>query len=214
MRFRSSRSTFKTFARWDDRCCDHCHPDGLFLFAAKMKTQQEIWKAIAECNGEYHISNHGAVKSYKFGKERILKPYLIGVLGNQYFAIGICTNGKMKNQKIHKLIASAFIPNPLNKLTVNHKDGNKTNNHIDNLEWLTHKENIQHAWTTGLFESKRLAVSKARSKPVIDILTNKKYDSLIKACIDIGESYNVHLGRHHQSSKLKRFFYINDNGNG
>ena len=173
-----------------------------------MNTQHEIWKAIAECNGEYSISNHGQVKSYKDGRERILKPYLVGYLGNQYLAIGICTNGKRKNQKIHKLIALAFIPNPCNKLTVNHKDGNKTNNHIDNLEWATHKENINHAWQNGLCESNRNSISIRKSKPVIDILTNKKYDSLTKACIDTNESYNCHALRYRYNSKLQRFFYL------
>jgi len=179
-----------------------------------MKTQHEQWKAIAECNGEYYISDHGRVKSYKRGRERILKPYLVGDLGNQYLAIGICTNGKRKNHKIHKLIALYFIANPCNKLTVNHKDGNKTNNHIDNLEWATSKENIQHAWQNGLCESTRKAVSKRHSKAVVDIFTNKKYDSLTKACIDLNESYTRHLQRHFKSSPLQRFFYINDNGNG
>jgi len=174
----------------------------------------EHWKAIAECNGEYYISDHGQVKSYKRGRERILKPYLVGDLGNQYLAIGICTNGKRKNHKIHKLIALYFIPNPFNKLTVNHKDCNKTNNNIDNLEWATQKENIRHAWQNGLCELNRNSVSIRQSKPVIDIVTNKKYDSLTKACIDINESYNCHSLRNLKSSKLQRFFYINDNGNG
>jgi hypothetical protein len=179
-----------------------------------MNTQPEQWKAIAECNGEYYISDHGRVKSYKCGKERILKPYLIGVLSNQYLAVDLILKGKRKMPKIHRLVSIYFVENPNDKPQVNHKDGNKLNNHFNNLEWVTPKENTQHAWKNGLCESTRKAVIKRRSKPVIDILTNKKYDSLTRACDHINESYNVHLGRHHQSSKLQRFFYINDNGNG
>ena len=175
-----------------------------------MNTQQEIWKAVADSNGEYHISSHGRVKSYKCGKERILKPSLIG---NGYPAINIWQNTKKsKCRTIHKLVALAFIPKPDNKTQVNHKDGNKLNNHIDNLEWVTQQENIQHAWDNGLYENKRLAIAsanrKARSKPVVDIVTGNKYDSLKLACQDIDDCYNKHLSRIFLKSKRQRFFYL------
>ena len=172
-----------------------------------MNTQNENWKPVSECNGEYSISNFGRVKSYKRGRELILKPYLVGDLGNQYFAIEIWVNGKQKMCKIHRLIALAFIPNLENNPQVNHKDGDKLNNNIDNLEWCTSKENIQHAWDNGLFESTRLAISKARSKPVVDITNGKKYNSLTEACKENNQSYSLHRSRHHQSSKLQRFFF-------
>jgi hypothetical protein len=180
---------------------------GLFLFAAKMKIQQEQWKAIADSNGEYHISNHGRVKSHKGGKERILKPGLSGRPG-RYWAINICINGKNKMHYIHRLVALTFLSNPDNKPQVNHIDGNKLNNHIDNLEWVTASENLQHAWDTGLNESMRLATIQANSKPVVDIVTGKKYDSLTKACEDISEPYNTHALRLSKKSKLQRFFHL------
>jgi len=175
-----------------------------------MKTQHEQWKAIAECNGEYHISSHGRVKSYKYGKERILKPGLVGVPGNQYLAVVLTIKSNKKTIKIHRLVALAFIENLENKYTVNHIDGNKLNNHKDNLEWATSKENIIHAWQNGLCESLRLS----RSKPVIDITTGEKYDSLKLACEDTNQSYTCHKQRHHKKREIQRFFYINDNGNG
>ena len=122
-----------------------------------MKTQIEEWKPIAECNGIYYISNYGRLKSFKYGKERFLKPYLMGY-GLQYSCFSLLTNNKRKICKAHRLVALAFIPNPDNKPQVNHKDGNKANNHIDNLEWVTSKENHQHGWQNGLFESRRLAL--------------------------------------------------------
>ena len=173
-----------------------------------MKTQHEQWKAIAECNGEYHISDHGRVKSYKWGKERILKPALSGVFGNQYKFVILKIDNKRIPKKVHRLVAEAFIENPNNKPQVNHKDGIKFNNYRDNLEWMTQQENVEHAWRNGLCESIRMATRKRRSKPVIDIATGKKYDSLIQACNAVNESYSIHLARHYQSSKLKRFFYL------
>jgi hypothetical protein len=171
----------------------------------------EQWKPIAECNGEYSISNYGQVKSHKFGKEKIMTPTL---QGKGYLKIEVWVNKKRKMHKIHRLVAKAFIENTENKPEVNHKDCNKSNNHIQNLEWATGKENMKHALDMGVLELRRLAVIKANSKPVVDIKTGKKYDSLKLACIDIGEPYSTHKRRNFISSPLQRFFYINDNGNG
>lgn len=170
----------------------------------------EQWKPIAECNGEYYISDYGRVKSHKYGKERILKPSLIG---NGYQAVLINSlNKKTKCKTIHKLVALSFIQNPENKPQVNHKDGNKLNNHFSNLEWVTPKENVYHAWRIGLKEKTRLAIIKSKSKPVVDIVTGKKYDSLKLACQYINEPYGRHQMRSHIKSQLQRFFYMNDDG--
>jgi hypothetical protein len=166
---------------------------------------QEIWKPVAECNGEYYVSSWGRVKSYKCGNERIMKPYTTAM---GYLRIGILVNDKQKMHKIHRLVATAFIENIDNKPEVNHKDANKTNNHIDNLEWVTRKENIQHGWDNGLFETTRLALLESLSKPVVDIETGKKYDSLTRACIDINEPYSRHKSRIFRKSQNQRFFYL------
>ena len=179
------------------------YPRGFFN-AEKMNTQ-EIWKPVAECNGEYYVSSWGRVKSLKFGKERILKP---GSSQGYLSVIISKTNEKVKCKTIHKLVALAFISNPENKPSVNHKDGNKLNNHIDNLEWNTYKENIQHAWKNGLCESTRVAITKRQSKPVFDLLTNTKYDSLKIACLQTGENYWTQKNRTLNQRKNQRFFYL------
>ena len=102
---------------------------------------EELWKDIDGYEGLYQVSNLGNVKSLNYnrtGKERILKP---GNNGLGYLNVLLCKNGKTKTFKIHRLVANAFIPNPYNKPEVNHKDENKTNNCVDNLEWMTSKEN-------------------------------------------------------------------------
>jgi hypothetical protein len=171
----------------------------------KMNTQTEQWKAVAECNGEYQVSNLGRVKSLKHGKERILKPRRTST---GYLQTELFIKGNRKIWALHRLVALAFIDNPENKPQVNHIDGNKLNNHIDNLEWATAKENMQHAWDTGLFDICRLATIEYHSKPVIDCTTRKKYASLKLACIDINEPYNRHKLRTFRNSPLQRFFYV------
>ena len=93
----------------------------------------------------YLVSDRGRVFNLKF--KRFLKP---SNDGRGYFYVGLCKNGVEKNQKIHRLVANAFIPNPENKETVNHIDGIKINNFDSNLEWATQSENVQHSYDNGL----------------------------------------------------------------
>jgi len=73
-----------------------------------------------------------------------------------YRVFALSKNDKRKSMKAHRLVALAFIPNPHNKQQVNHIDGNKLNNNVDNLEWCTHTENMQHAHRTGLKEGSHI----------------------------------------------------------
>jgi len=74
------------------------------------------------------------------------------VMGVGYLTVGLSKNRKSKNYTVHRLLATHYLPNPNNYPFVNHKDGNKTNNYIDNLEWCTGKQNSEHAWRTGLIK--------------------------------------------------------------
>jgi len=104
----------------------------------------------------WEVSNHGNIKkngnpyvAYKSG----------GHTGDQYPALSI---NAPHSGYIHRIVASEFINNPENKRTVNHKDGNKSNNHIDNLEWATYSENITHAYATGLKKGSSLGAEKRK----------------------------------------------------
>jgi hypothetical protein len=105
----------------------------------------EIWKDIPEWEGLYQVSNLGRVKSLR--KRIILKPLK---LRKGYLGVEFRESNKRKHFRVHRLVALVFIPNPENKPEVNHKDGIKSNNHVDNLEWCTASENVQHAYDTGL----------------------------------------------------------------
>ena len=98
----------------------------------------EIWHDIEGYKGLYQVSNKGNVKSLKLEKELILRP---GIDRYGYYYIGLYNDGVRKAFRLHRLVAEAFIPNPENKPQVNHKDENKLNNCVNNLEWATAKEN-------------------------------------------------------------------------
>lgn len=106
-----------------------------------MEKKDEIWKDIEDFEGIYQISSFGRVKSFKKCKERILKP---GVAGGGYLFVHLCKDGKIKEMKIHRLVAKAFIPNPDKLPCVNHLDENKQNNFVSNLEWCDVKYNVNY----------------------------------------------------------------------
>ena len=105
----------------------------------------EIWKDIKGYEGLYQISNKGRVKSLNYrrtGKEKIL---ISSDDGKGYLCVKLCKNNKIKNHKIHRLVAQAFLPNPDNLPEVNHQDTNTSNNCVENLEWCTHAYNMHYS---------------------------------------------------------------------
>lgn len=118
---------------------------------------QEIWKNIEFYESYYQVSNLGNVKSlprivpfrnsYRIIKEKLLK---VRKEKNGYQIVSFYINGVEIKKKVHRLVAEAFIKNKKNKPQVNHIDGNKMNNAIDNLEWVTAKENVIHSYKNNL----------------------------------------------------------------
>ena len=122
-------------------------------------------KTIKNYEGKYSVTKCGRVYSHPkpFGTHQMTQgAYLnIATKDNGYKTVGLVG----KSFYVHRLVASAYIPNPQNKPTVNHIDGNKANNDVSNLEWATYSENEQHAWRTGLkvtTQKQRDGASKAR----------------------------------------------------
>ena len=127
----------------------------------------EIWKDIEGFEGLYQVSNLGKVKSLNYNhtkKEKILKH---GSDRVGYLRVNLCKEGKRKTYQVHRLVAQAFIPNLENKPQVNHKDEDKTNNKVENLEWMTRRENINYGTR-----------NERCSKPIygINIRTNEKIE--------------------------------------
>ena len=148
----------------------------------------------------YAISNLGNIKNIKKGN--ILTPYLNT---NGYLTYTFCQNGVKKTFRLHRLVALYFIDNPNNLPYVNHKDGDKTNNKVENLEWCTAKENDTHARSSGL---------KNQEKPIIakNIETNETltFKSVTEAGaflgINKGTISKVLNGKRNQTHGYKFYF--------
>lgn len=179
---------------------------------------EEIWKDIKGFEGEYLISNYGNVKSLdrrlayrnQLRKGKILTPcpnshgYLRVQLGNK------------KRYFIHRLVAEAFIDNEESKPCVNHIDCNPKNNYVDNLEWCTHKENMEYASKTGHLSEAQLKAAKIKKfhkKPIysIDIKTGERtyYPSVQEARRQLGSAGDICacLKDNFYTYKGKKFYY-------
>jgi hypothetical protein len=148
----------------------------------------EIWKDIEGYEGLYQVSSCGRIKSlarsYKFGpnNEKILKARKSrkGKNGWSYPSVALYKDNIAKFYTIHRLVAIHFIPNLENKPQVNHKDGNKLNNNINNLEWATQSENSQHAWDSGLNNEVREKIRKWNTGKKLSDETKQKMSNRLK----------------------------------
>ena len=153
--------------------------------------ENEIWKDIKGYEGIYQVSNLGRVKSLSrkieptdgkrpyWMKECIMKQYKEKT---GYMSVKLCKSNVHKSQLIHRLVAQAFHPNPNGLREVNHKDEDKTNNHVNNLEWCSTSYNVKY----GTARESRI---KKKSKAILcyDLEGNfiKEYGSLKQACDEL-----------------------------
>ena len=137
---------------------------------------KEVWKDIDGYEGLYQISNQGRVKSlarnekYCKRSETILKTFMCG---SGYQEVILRNKTERKPKLIHRLVAQAFIPNTDGKREVNHKDGNKANNAVSNLEWATPSENQTH--------SHRELNAQSFKRKVVCVESGKEYESIKEA---------------------------------
>ena len=153
-----------------------------------------IWKPL-QYNGEtynkFEVSNDGQLRNVNTGT--VYKQHL-NKEGYNQVCVSLGSRNKKKVFKIHKAVAETFISNPDKKETVNHIDGNKQNNSMDNLEWATYSENVQHAFDTGLAQATRgvnSTSSKLTREDVIYIRTHYIPNSLTYGTRALGRKFNV-----------------------
>lgn len=152
--------------------------------------EQEIWKDVIDYEGLYQVSNLGRVKSldmkltykrhngntFRTRKGKILST---AKMRNGYLRVEMSKNANHKLNLVHRLVAQAFIPNPNNYEQVNHKDGNKENNNVSNLEWCSCEDNMKHAWENKLYKGRKVAQYKDGKLIAI-------YDNVVKATRTLG----------------------------
>lgn len=155
---------------------------------------EEIFKPIPNYNGLYEASNLGNIRSQNRKKGSILKQ---GISNTNRPYVILCDNDSKKYWLVHRLIALTFIPNPGNKPEVNHIDGNTLNNHVNNLEWVTPKENIRHRFDVlgqegtnkgryGADHSRSISIKVYRHGVLL-----KEYISLLECTNELNISHSV-----------------------
>ena len=144
--------------------------------------EQEIWKAIEKYPG-YEVSNLGRIKSYKMDKEgRILQ----GKNSKGYIGIDFRVDGKTVQDLVHRVVLSTFSPiQGMENLTVNHKNGNRQDNRLENLEWMTLSDNSAHA---------RRVLGSGLAARKVHIITMKKEDKYFDTVNEAAEFMGVVKG--------------------
>ena len=123
-----------------------------------------------------------------------------------YKSVRLRKDNKPKTHHLHRLLANAFIPKIDGKRYVNHKDGNKLNNELSNLEWCTHQENMKHAYDNGMLyqsEKNKRATLEAKFKPVINTENGIYYESIKEAASAYGLSSGI-LGRYLSGNRTNK----------
>lgn len=139
----------------------------------------EMWYPLNNYQGYYEITESGKVRSLHKRNLHYIMEQRINRAG--YYTVRLHrSHDKGSTQTVHRLLATTFIDNPENKCCVNHIDGNKLNNSLENLEWNTHSENCKHAYQLGLTNIQ------AKSKPVIDNCTGSVYKTIQEAADSMG----------------------------
>ena len=147
----------------------------------------EQWRDIIGCEGRYKVSNYGRVKSFQHNRSKIMSD---NKHSKGYMLIRLYKNGHSENFGVHTLVAQAFTPNPEKKSEADHRNGNKTDNCIWNLDWVTRRENATRAYQLGLIPVKRGVQSHFAKLTAGDVIYIRINPDGLKTR-DLAEKFNV-----------------------
>jgi hypothetical protein len=149
------------------------------------------WRDIPGYEGKYQAGINGIIRSLNFGHHGAIKELKGRRDKKGYLRVALYQNGVPHNYKVHRLIAMVFIPNPESKPQVNHKDGVKAHNWVDNLEWSTDLENMSHAWEKGLRDGFKLIMAKQKSKPVQQLSLDNQPIAIFPSALEAAKSLGL-----------------------
>lgn len=139
------------------------------------------WHPIPNYEGLYEINMAGQIRSlHKRNYQNLIKQKIDRA---GYITVTLCKKGKSSTYFMHRLLAITYIPNPTNRPQINHINGNKLDNSLENLEWVTPQENIKHAFLLGLIPRRKIAV--------VDNCTGQKFESTRDAAKYYGINYHT-----------------------
>ena len=150
-----------------------------------------IWKPIDGYEGLYEVSNTGLIKSlncYNYKEPRIMK---LGKRPDGYLSVGLSKNNVTKTKTVHRLVAKAFLPNPNNLEMVNHKDEDRTNNNVENLEWCTRTYNQNYSLKLHPERKQLFADNFKKSSSFIKKGVPHKYKQKVAIINEQGEIHKV-----------------------
>lgn len=151
----------------------------------------ETWREVPG-NPNYLVSSTGRIRRRGRTEDHSTRDK------DGYMAVDLYIDGERKTKRVHRLVAEAFVPNPEDKPEVNHKDGNKHNNNVSNLEWVTSKENCRHAWDNDLMKPSYGMLGKSnpnagrKTKPIRIVETGEVFDGL-KECEEAIDGNHRHI---------------------
>jgi len=178
-----------------------------------LNTDTTEWRDVVGFEGLYRVSEYGEVESQgayiKSRNGKLLNAHPTGT--SAYLYVKLWKGNKMFNCSVHRLVAEAFVDNPEGKPIVNHKDGNKRNNHYANLEWVTHSENHKHAFVTGLRDAEhvRERCLGAKSVDSASRFHNVSYDRTRGKWVGAVKHHGKCLGRRRFDSEEDAALYVN-----
>ena len=161
-----------------------CIRHRLYAKSCNLKNSENssaLWVVVPGYAGIYEVNSIGEVRCMvgrNAGKSLTQK------LRRSYLSVKVSNSGQTKTTYVHRIVALAFVPNPAGKPIVNHKNGIKTDNRAENLEWVFHSENIKHAYDSNL-------LIPSNTRRVIDCITSKIYNSIRDAAKEIGVNYST-----------------------
>lgn len=171
---------------------------------------KEVWKDVEGYKGYYQVSNKGRVRSWKdSAPKRVNKPRLLKLQArNGYKFVALSKNGNKKSIYVHRLVAKAFIPNAESKPQVNHKDLDRSNNIVTNLEWCTGHENMRHASINGCCSQKGEEASN-RKLSLNDVLEIRNaYRLKVFTQQEIADAYGVSRAQIWRIVNRKRWSHV------